>query len=62
MENRKPKWVDQNTWNELNERERIYCQLRNKGLREAEMQEEMRFRCGRTWRYFQAQLRKKIFG
>ncbi len=62
MKQNKPKWIAENVWCELNEREKNYCRLRNEGLGEAEMQKEMAFRCGRTWRYFQAQLRKKIFG
>lgn len=59
---KKPKWVDNALWMNLNEREKTYCCLRTRGLKEDEMREEMAFRCGRTWRYFQSGIRKKVFG
>lgn len=59
---KKPHWLEEKTWQSLNAREKTYCGLRTNGLTENEMRERMQFRCTRTWRYFQAQIRKKIFG
>jgi len=58
----KPRWVETALWENLSPREKMYCGLRQSGLKENEMREKMQFRCGRTWRYFQGQIRKKIFG